>query len=381
MLKIFEDNLTIMDGLEKIIERLKLIDNDLVYVDNSILNQCQNYDVVYIDVYDSQKELDGTYSKLRRNHILIEHVFLLDTSFKDAIRFIMNASHPDHARFNTEKGYEVTTKGDKRFSPFCMIAKLDDKNITIEDYYQLWIKNYGYFGAQSWKDCKGKCPIELIAVDSFTRLSVERDKDYLYLFTDNVLRNSGRNSVDKSSSYYNRFQIFHKGNCHYPYRTQACIRGLQNACPISTMYDGRKHQLMGNMSLDSMRTIWLGEYLYIKQLLLSGNYKGIKFSNHIFGQGQYSSLSDEYQVELDKILASMGIHNGITAAEPIKHKSLEQLYLDYLIDNPSLFYELAALSTEFVFTDMFGTTQTSQANQYCKILNSILNGKYENLIH
>lgn len=380
MLKIFEDNLTVTDGLEKIIERLKLIDNDLVY-DNADLNQYQNYDVVYIDVYDSQKELDGTYNKLRKNHILIEHVFLSDRLFKDALRFIMNASHPDHARFNAEKGYEVTTKGDKRFSPYCMITKLNDQDITIEDYYQLWIKNYGYFGAQSWKDCKGKHPIELIAVDSFTRLSVERDKDYLYLFTDNVLRNSGKNFVDKESIYYNGFQVFHKGNCHYPSRTQACIRGLQNACPISTMYDGYKHQLMNNVSLDCIKTIWLGEYLYIKRLLLSGNYKGIKFSNHIFGQGQYSSLSDEYQVELDKILASMGIHNGITAAEPIKHKSLKQLYLDYLINNPSLFYELAALSTEFTFTDMFGTTQNSQANQYCKILNSILNGEYENLIY
>lgn len=48
MLKIFEDNLIVRDGLEKIIERLKLIDKDLVYVDNSVLNQCQNYDVVYI---------------------------------------------------------------------------------------------------------------------------------------------------------------------------------------------------------------------------------------------------------------------------------------------------------------------------------------------
>ena len=88
--------------------------------------------------------------------------------------------------------------------------------------------------------------------DNFTRLSVEQDKDYLYLFTDNVLRNSGRNLVDKNSLYYNRFNAFHKGKCHYPSRTQACIRGLQNACPISTMYDGHKHQLMGNMSLESM---------------------------------------------------------------------------------------------------------------------------------
>lgn len=293
----------------------------------------------------------------------------------------MSSSKPAHARFNGEHGYEVTTKGDKRFSPFCMITELDGKSISIEDYYQLWIKNYGYFGALSWKDCKGKHPIELIAVDNFTRISVERDKNYLYLFTDNVLRNSGRNFVDKNSSYYKSYLVFHKGNCHYPNRTQACIRGLENACPISTMFDGFKHQLMDKISLNAIKTIWYGECLYIRRMLSSGNYKGIKFSNHIFGQGQYSSLSDEYQAELDDVLKNIGIHNGITAAEPIKHKSLDQLYLDYLIDNPSLFYELAALSTEFVFTDMFRTTQTSQANQYCKILNSILNGEYENLIH
>ena len=58
------------------------------------------------------------------------------------------------ARYS-DNGYEVSSKGDKRFSAFN--AKLPDGR-TIEDAYQLDIKGYRIYGNSS-KLGKGKAPI------------------------------------------------------------------------------------------------------------------------------------------------------------------------------------------------------------------------------
>lgn len=60
-------------------------------------------------------------------------------------------------RYSITNGYEVSTKGDKRFSAFN--AKLSDK--SIEEIYQLDIKGYGYFHKYASAG-KGKPPLEPI---------------------------------------------------------------------------------------------------------------------------------------------------------------------------------------------------------------------------
>lgn len=54
-----------------------------------------------------------------------------------------------------EGGYEVSSKGDKRFS--ALFAKLSD-GYTIEEHYQLRIKGWGTLGVDHWKLGKGKPP-------------------------------------------------------------------------------------------------------------------------------------------------------------------------------------------------------------------------------
>lgn len=53
-------------------------------------------------------------------------------------------------------GYEVSTKGDKRFSAFC--AVLPDGR-TVEEWYQCDVKGYQP-GGRNWRLGKGKPPLD-----------------------------------------------------------------------------------------------------------------------------------------------------------------------------------------------------------------------------
>lgn len=66
----------------------------------------------------------------------------------------------------------------------------------------------------------------------WTRSEVQNDTNSLYIFTDNTDRDSGSGLIDPNSRYA---QKYGQGK-HYPTRTQAVIRGLDNAMPISTQH-------------------------------------------------------------------------------------------------------------------------------------------------
>lgn len=76
-------------------------------------------------------------------------------------------------------GYEVSSIGDSRFSPFCMHIICDGVRMSIEDYYHYYIKkctNKPFYNG-IWKELKGKVPTV-----SFTEVhdkSLEIYKKYL----------------------------------------------------------------------------------------------------------------------------------------------------------------------------------------------------------
>jgi len=69
----------------------------------------------------------------------------------------------------------------------------------------------------------------------FTRNSVAKDANSLYIFTDNATRTSGSKKIDKDSWYAKKYGAGKK----YPAQTTAVIRGLDNAFPVTTvkLYD------------------------------------------------------------------------------------------------------------------------------------------------
>ncbi len=64
----------------------------------------------------------------------------------------------------------------------------------------------------------------------YTRQAVENDRKTLYIFTDNTDRDSGSKLIDPNSEYAKKYGK----DKHYPTVTQATIRGLDNAMPLST---------------------------------------------------------------------------------------------------------------------------------------------------
>ena len=126
-----------------------------------------------------------------------------------------------------------------------------------------------------------------IPIEKITRFSVSKDTDYLYLFTDNLNRTSGNNEINNQFEYYIKYS---NGNqLYYPNKTQAVIRGLKNAYPISTMYNQYKKSF-NDWMFDLFKENLDNEILTITENLYK--YNGIKYVNKIFGVGTYSQMNE-----------------------------------------------------------------------------------------
>jgi hypothetical protein len=128
--------------------------------------------------------------------------------------------------------------------------------------------------------------INIIFIDNWTRESVINDPQYIYIFTDNLSRTSGKNEGEMFNNWYAEYWA---GPWYcYPNTTQAVIRGLHNAFPITTMRDPYKHQLE-DKDFELIRNTWEKECSMIREA--SKNYLGVKCSPYQFGNGTYSRLT------------------------------------------------------------------------------------------
>ena len=134
----------------------------------------------------------------------------------------------------------------------------------------------------------GKVKKEITSIPlstNFSRESVAKDPTHLYLFTDNARRSSGANRMEAETSYAKRY-----GRNTYPNVTQAVIRGLENAYPITTMVDDNRTQWT-DIRFDEYKKIIDSEIDHIKEAMQSGQYKAIKFAAQMpFGKGKISNM-------------------------------------------------------------------------------------------
>lgn len=273
-----------------------------------------------------------------------------------------------------EFGYEVTTKGDRRFSPFCIHL---ENGYTLENYYQLVIKGGNLMGFNDWRQMKGRSPWAIEFFNgNWTREQVLNDPTGLYIFTDNLGRSSGKNYIDTSSSYYKKYG---DGKAlYYPNVTQACIRGLNNAYPISTMQDGYGNQLNENDIYKILLT-WQQEISDIIEAYKSNVYNRIVIANCPIGNGRYSRLyKNEILFDfLCKELRRIGINNTEDSISSIYsgvdyYQAIKHVYMQWLVENPEMLIELYCLTYNKVLTDMFMNSELSQARIYAEILNELM---------
>lgn len=167
--------------------------------------------------------------------------------------------------------------------------------------------------------------IKVIPLDKsqrFTRESVKKDTDYIYLFTDNAARTSGNNLVDPNSWYADAYGK----NSKFPTKTQAVIRGLNNAFPITTMIDDKGTQWTDDKFNEFTKEI-NHEIRQIQESILDEGFKGIKFSAEMpFGKGAISNMKEtapKIWNYLNEKLKEIGIDN--TSDKPKAEEELKTI--------------------------------------------------------
>lgn len=158
--------------------------------------------------------------------------------------------------------------------------------------------------------------MEIIKLNNiFSRESVSSDPDYIYLFTDNLMRTSGSNLILPPSTYIDDWSgtEFASSELYYPNSSQAVIRGLDNAYPITTMVNPYKTQL-NNDWIPTMDKIWDQEVNNILRDI--HKFKGIKYYGQ-FGNGRFSYMIKfpELFKLLNKKLLRLGIINDESTSE------------------------------------------------------------------
>lgn len=150
----------------------------------------------------------------------------------------------------------------------------------------------------------------------WTRQEAENNPRTLYVFTDNMDRDSGSNLIPEDSWYGKKYG---PGPMHYPTSTAAVVRGLDNARPISTMhffykthgyshpaYDKSSKALWHDSDVEEFRKVVGSELQDIVEAFNSGKYDSIMFPD---GDGLFntnlSQISKERTPELYKALSSL----------------------------------------------------------------------------
>lgn len=203
--------------------------------------------------------------------------------------------------------------------------------------------------------------------DNFSRSSVESDPEYLYIFTDNANRTSGSSPIDPNSWYAKKFGNDRK----FPSKTQAVIRGLNNAYPITTMVDQNRTQWTDDR-LDLFKRIINEEIEMIKEAMSSGRFKGIKYSGQMmFGKGQISNMAEtapaifEY---MNSKLLEIGINNSAAAeSAPVQSTPIPPAAQSPVVEIKN--FEENGTLYQFIFEDgVIKSAQYKQNNQPWKDL-------------
>ena len=113
-----------------------------------------------------------------------------------------------------------------------------------------------------------------------TREYVISHPDVLFLFTDNTNRTSGSNKINPNSWYSKKYG----NNLCYPNITQAVIRGLDNAYPISTQHYYRKwvpiyKNRWNDSDINEFKKVIDDEFLDIRNAWYSLKYNKIVLSS------------------------------------------------------------------------------------------------------
>jgi hypothetical protein len=160
------------------------------------------------------------------------------------------------------------------------------------------------------------------------RSDVEADTESLYIFTDNTDRDSGSGKVNPNSKYAKKYGV----DKHYPTMTQAVIRGLDNAMPISTQrwyHQGAKGTTgrWTDDAFEEFKTTIDAEIEAIKQEWDTGNYKRVVIgSKSGFFNTRISNISKERVPQIHDYLEQKlnELYDYIENSKPTQNQPVEE---------------------------------------------------------
>jgi hypothetical protein len=130
---------------------------------------------------------------------------------------------------------------------------------------------------------------------SYVREVVKDDTERLYIFTDNGDRSSGKGLIPDDSEYSIRFG---KKNLHFPSRTTALIRGLENAYPVTTQkrFVPGTNSYLGNWKdedFEEFKKVIDDDFEHIKNACKEKGYEEIIFPQNGVLNGKISKITPD----------------------------------------------------------------------------------------
>lgn len=124
-------------------------------------------------------------------------------------------------------------------------------------------------------------------IPRFKRSDVIKDKDYIYLFSDNAERTaitSERGVPAQGSWYEDKY-----GEFLIPRKSQARIRGIHNAYPITTLLN-KEHDQWSDKKYEEYKLVIDDDIANLLDAIHKGSYKGIKVLDKTFGDESLSAM-------------------------------------------------------------------------------------------
>lgn len=254
-----------------------------------------------------------------------------------------------------EPYYEVSTKGDSRFS--ALNARLVDGR-TIEEAYQLDVKGYRRFG-NDWRLGKGKAP--LIPQNELPKLSSKFFE----------LRGAPMQIMEDLMQFANQCNklIYSTIQDKTVMDFIRIVKTEHPDCVNSHKYDPDDIVLV--LLDNSLKSVFENEYNQALECLVSAGSIGVSsFVTLHYPKGiKYnSSLSS-----LTEIIGGKYKEIGDSGYFVDLYGQYKDLWNEWILQNMDLFLELADKANGIPITDMFASSDINQARALCDLLNKYFN--------
>lgn len=254
-----------------------------------------------------------------------------------------------------ESYYEVSTKGDARFS--ALNARLIDGR-TIEEAYQLDVKGYRRFG-NDWRLGKGKAP--LIPQNDLPKLSskfFELRGAPMQIMEDLMQLANQCNKLIYSTIQDKTVMDFIR-----------IVKTEHPDCVNTTKYDPDDIVLV--LLDNSLKNVFEREYNVALECLLSAGLMEVQaFTTlHYPKSIKYSTSLPS----LEEIIGTSYKEIGDSGYFVNLYGRYRDLWNEWMLQNMDLFLELADKANGVTITDMFASSDISQARALCDLLNKYFN--------